>query len=113
MLGIAKVYERVQAGDGFEAPKVFWNPAISPAGLMVYSGKLWPQWNGDVFLGGMNTPGLVRVDVTGTGAAKGDFWDMGGQRIREVEEGPDGAIYALEDGSRGSQGRLLKLTPAR
>jgi aldose sugar dehydrogenase len=100
-------------GDGFEAPKVSWSPAISPAGLIVYSGKLWPEWNGDLFIGGMNTPGLVRVDVQGTNARKGDFWDMGGQRIREVEEGPDGAIYVLEDGNRGSQGRLLKLTPAR
>jgi aldose sugar dehydrogenase len=100
-------------GDGFEAPKVSWSPAISPAGLIVYSGKLWPEWNGDLFIGGMNTPGLVRVDVQGTNARKGDFWDMGGQRIREVEEGPDGAIYVLEDGNPGSQGRLLKLTPAR
>ncbi|HEV2570061.1 MAG TPA: PQQ-dependent sugar dehydrogenase [Sphingomonas sp.] len=100
-------------GDGFEAPKVWWNPAISPAGLMVYSGKLFPQWNGDVFIGGMNTPGLVRVDVTGTNAEKGDFWDMEGARIREVDQGPDGAIYVLEDERNSSQGRLLKLTPAR
>jgi glucose/arabinose dehydrogenase len=99
-------------GDGFAAPKVFWNPAISPAGLMVYTGKLFPQWTGDVFIGGMNTPGLVRVDVNGTNATKGDFWDMAGQRVREVEQGPEGAIYVLEDGTRGSQGRLLKLTPA-
>lgn len=99
-------------GDGFEAPKVFWNPAISPAGLIVYTGKLFPQWNGDIFIGGMNTPGLARVDVNGTNAQKGDFWDMDGARIREVEQGPDGAIYVLEDGARGSQGRLLKLTPA-
>lgn len=97
-------------GDGFEAPKVFWNPAISPAGLIVYSGTLFPQWTGDIFIGGMNTPGLARVDVNGTDASKGDFWDMGA-RIREVEQGPDGAIYVLEDGNRGSQGRLLKLTP--
>jgi aldose sugar dehydrogenase len=100
-------------GDGFEAPKVSWNPAISPAGLIVYSGKLWPEWRGDLFIGAMNEPGLVRVDTDGTNAKKGDFWDMAGARIREVEEGPDGAIYVLEDGNRGSQGRLLRLTPAR
>lgn len=100
-------------GDGFEPPKVWWNPAISPAGLIVYSGRLFPAWRGDVFIGAMNKPGLIRVDVDGTNATKGDFWDMDGQRIREVEEGPDGAIYVLEDGTRGSQGRLLKLTPAR
>ncbi|MES2441676.1 MAG: PQQ-dependent sugar dehydrogenase [Pseudomonadota bacterium] len=98
-------------GDGYEAPKVWWNPSISPGGLMVYSGKLWPQWRGDVFIGGLSGKALIRVDVTGTNAAKGDQWDMGA-RIREVEEGPDGAIWVLEDGGSGSQGRLLKLTPS-
>lgn len=96
----------------FEAPKVSWNPAISPGGLMVYSGKLFPQWKGDLFIGGLSSQALVRVDVNGTRAAKGDQWPMGA-RIREVEEGPDGAIWLLEDGGQGSQGRLLKLTPKR
>ncbi|HEY0623358.1 PQQ-dependent sugar dehydrogenase [Sphingomonas sp.] len=94
----------------FEAPKVSWNPAISPGGLIVYSGKLFPQWAGDLFIGGLSSQALVRVDVNGTDAAKGDQWPMGA-RIREVEEGPDGAIWLLEDGRDGSQGRLLKLTP--
>lgn len=96
----------------FEAPKVSWNPAISPGGLMVYSGKMFPQWKGDLFIGGLSSQALVRVDVNGTQAAKGDQWPMGA-RIREVEEGPDGAIWLLEDGGQGSQGRLLKLTPKR
>jgi glucose/arabinose dehydrogenase len=95
----------------FEAPKVSWKQAISPGGLMVYSGKMFPQWKGDLFIGGLSSQALVRVDVTGTSAAKGDQWPMGA-RIREVEEGPDGAIWVLEDGGRGSQGRLLKLTTA-
>lgn len=99
------------AGDGFEAPKVWWNPAISPGGLMVYSGKLWPQWKGDLFIGGLSSEALIRVDVDGTNATKGDQWSMGA-RIREVEEGPDGAIWVLEDGGK-SQGRLLRLTPAK
>lgn len=96
----------------FEAPKVSWNPAISPGGMIVYSGKLFPQWAGDLFIGGLSSQALVRVDVNGTNAAKGDQWPMGA-RIREVEEGPDGAIWLLEDGREGSQGRLLKLTPKR
>jgi glucose/arabinose dehydrogenase len=79
---------------------------------MSYSGRLFPQWKGDLFIGGLSSQALVRVDVNGTSAAKGDQWPMGA-RIREVEEGPDGAIWLLEDGGRGSQGRLLKLTPAR
>jgi glucose/arabinose dehydrogenase len=96
----------------FEKPKVSWNPVISPGGLMVYSGKLWPEWKGDLFIGGLSSKSLVRVDVEGTNAKKGDQWPMG-ERIREPEEGPDGAIWLLEDGQRGGQGRLLKLTPRR
>lgn len=97
-------------GDGFEAPKVWWNPAISPAGMMVYSGKLWPQWRGDIFIGGLSSRSLVRVDVNGSEAAKGDQFALGA-RIREPEEGPDGSIYLLTDGLRGSDGKLVKLTP--
>ena len=94
----------------FEKPKVSWNPVISPGGLMVYSGKLWPQWKGDLFIGGLSSQALVRVDVDGTNARKGDQWPMG-ERVREPEEGPDGAIWLLEDGRRDGKGRLLKLTP--
>lgn len=94
----------------FEAPKVSWNPVISPGGLMVYSGKLWPEWKGDLFIGGLSSQALIRVDIDGTNARKGDQWPMG-ERIREPEEGPDGAIWVLEDGRRGAKGRLLKLTP--
>lgn len=98
------------AGDGFEPPKVWWNPSISPAGLIVYSGRRWPQWRGDVFIGGLSGEALLRVDVNGTTATKGDAFAMG-MRIREVEEGPDGSIWLLEDGTRGADGKLLKLTP--
>ncbi len=89
-----------------EAPKVSWNPVISPGGLMVYSGAMFPQWRGDLFIGGLSSEALVRVDVNGTGAAKGDQWSMG-TRIREVEQGPDGAIWLLGDGAGG---KLMKLT---
>ena len=93
----------------FERYKVMWNPVISPGGLIVYSGTMFPQWKGDLFIGGLSSQSLVRVDVNGTDAKKGDQWPMGA-RIREVEQGPDGAIWVLEDGDDGSQGRLLKLT---
>ena len=91
----------------FEAPKVWWNPAISPAGLMIYSGNLFPQWKGSLFLGALSGEALVRVALDGEKARKADQWQMD-NRIREVEQGPDGAIWLLEDGSGG---RLLKLTP--
>lgn len=97
--------------DGFEAPKLFWTPVISPAGLLYYSGELFPQWKDSLFIGGLSGKALVRVKLDGENASKADQWDMGA-RIREVEQGPDGALWLLEDGGRGSQGRLLKLTPA-
>lgn len=98
-------------GDGYEAPKVWWNPVISPGGLMIYSGSMFPEWKGDIFIGGLSSKSLVRVDVNGTNATKGDQWPMK-TRIREVEQGPDGAIWLLEDGERGGGGKLLKLTRA-
>lgn len=101
-----------QPHDGFEAPKVWWNPSISPAGLVYYSGDLFPQWKGSLFLGALSGQALVRVKLDGENAVKADQWDMGA-RIREVEQGPEGALWLLEDGGQGSQGRLLKLTPAK
>lgn len=97
-----------KAGDGYEPPKVWWNPSISPGGLMIYSGSMFPQWKGDAFIGGLSSQALLRVHLDGTTASKGDQWDMAA-RIREVEQGPDGAIWVLEDGGK-SQGRLIKLT---
>jgi glucose/arabinose dehydrogenase len=93
----------------FEKYKVNWTPVISPGGLIIYSGDMFPDWKGDAFIGGLSSQALVRVDIDGTNAAKGDQWDMG-ERIREVEQGPDGALWLLEDGQRGGTGRLLKLT---
>lgn len=94
-------------GDGFEPPKAFWVPAISPGGLMHYTGTLFPDWKGSMFIGGLGGESLVRVKLDGETATKADHWQMG-TRIREVEQGPDGAVWLLEDGEKG---RLLKLTP--
>lgn len=96
------------AGDGFEAPKVWWNPSISPGSLMIYTGTAFPQWRGDAFIGALSGQALIRVDLDAPSADKGNQWDFGA-RIREVEQGPDGAIWLLTDGSGG---RLLRLTPA-
>jgi len=96
-----------RAGDGFEPPRVWWTPVISPGDMIVYSGAMFPQWRGDALIGGLSGQALVHVDIDGTNAREAERWDMG-HRIREVEQGPDGAVYLLEDGDRG---RLLRLTP--
>lgn len=95
----------------FRAPVVTWNPVISPAGLIVYEGAQFPDWRGDIFIGGLSSRALVRVEVSGSTAKEAERFDMGA-RIREVEEGPDGALWLLEDERNGTGGRLLKLTPA-
>jgi glucose/arabinose dehydrogenase len=100
------------AGDGFEPPKVWWNPSISPSSLIVYSGAMFPEWRGDALIGALSGTALIRVDLNGTNAAKADQWDMGA-RIREVEQAPDGAVWLLEDQRGGGGGRLLRLTPRR
>jgi aldose sugar dehydrogenase len=95
------------AGDGFESPKAWWNPSISPGSLLIYSGSLFPKWTGSAFVGALGGQALIRLELSGDSARKADAWDME-NRIREVEQGPDGAIWLLED---GTDGRLLKLTP--
>ena len=94
----------------FSAPKVSWNPVISPAGLMIYSGDQFPQWKGDAFIGGLSSKSLVRIEFDGSTAHEAARYDMG-ERIREVEQGPDGSLWLLEDEDDGSGGRLLKLSP--
>ncbi|HZG09645.1 MAG TPA: PQQ-dependent sugar dehydrogenase [Allosphingosinicella sp.] len=95
----------------FKAPQITWN-GVSPAGLMVYTGSLFPRWRGSAFAGGLSGQNLIRIALDGANAREAERWDMGA-RVREVEQGPDGAIYVLEDERNGSGGRLLRLTPGR
>ena len=92
-----------------DAPAVWWTPVISPSSLMFYSGGEFPQWQGDAFIGGLSSRSLVRVEFDGETAREAERFQMG-QRIRAVEQGPDGAIWLLEDGRGRSGGRLLRLS---
>lgn len=94
----------------FQAPVITWNPVISPAGLLFYDADLFPDWKDSAFIGGLSSKSLVRVAFDGEIASEVERFDMQ-RRIREVEQGPDGAIWLLEDGTREGGGWLLKLTP--
>jgi aldose sugar dehydrogenase len=95
----------------FAAPAVFWNPVISPSSLMFYSGSEFPQWRGDAFIGGLSSQSIVRIEFDGDKAREAERFAMG-MRIRALEQGPDGAIWVLEDEreGRGGQGRMFRLT---
>lgn len=94
----------------FRAPVITWTPVISPAGFIIYSGNLFPQWTGSGFIGGLSSKALVRIEFDGDNAREAERFDMQ-RRIREIEQGSDGAIWLLEDGTREGGGWLLKLTP--
>ena len=93
----------------FAAPAAYWVPAISPAGFTIYGGELFAGWTGNGFIGGMNDPALVRVTLHEDGSAAEAGRYEWGKRVREVAEGPDGALYVLEDREGG---RLVRLAPA-
>ncbi|HET7708758.1 MAG TPA: PQQ-dependent sugar dehydrogenase [Sphingomicrobium sp.] len=96
-------------GRGFEEPKVWWNPSISPGGVLIYTGDLFKEWQGDALIGALSGKAFVRVDIEGDSARKANQWDMGA-RIRAVDQGPRGEVYLLEDGPGA---RLIRLEPRR
>ncbi len=98
------------ATDGFIAPKIWWNPAISPSDLAIYSGSAFPAWQGDAFIAALGATALIRVDLDGDSARQGNRWDMG-FRVRAVRQDNDGALWLLEDGGSQGEGRLYRLSP--
>jgi len=90
-----------------DAPQTSWNPVISPAGFVIYDGQPFAKWQGFGLLGGLSSKSLVRVSLVPGDVREVERYDMP-RRVREVEQGPDGFIYVLEDRSGG---RLLRLTP--
>lgn len=92
----------------FNKPAISWTPAISPASLIFYSGDEFPQWRGSALIAGLSSRGLVRVDFDANLAREAGRIPLGA-RIREVEQGPDGALWLLEDAKHDSQGRMLRL----
>jgi len=91
----------------FNAPEAYWVPSIAPSSLIIYDGVLFPKWQGNAFIGGLRSQAIIRLSMTQNTAKEAERFPMG-KRIREVEQGPKGAIWVLEDGRNG---RLLRLTP--
>jgi glucose/arabinose dehydrogenase len=106
----ATISERPTA-PGVEAPVHHWVPSIATSGLIFYTGDRFPQWRGNAFIGGLKSQQLVRLELEGNRVVREERLLRGEirQRVRDVEQGPDGLIYLLTDEGKG---RLLRLEPA-
>ncbi|MGE0285390.1 MAG: PQQ-dependent sugar dehydrogenase [Bradyrhizobium sp.] len=105
----AKIHEATRKDD-MEQPAKYWVPSIAPSGATFYTGKLFPKWNGSLFVGALAGRMLVRLTVDGH-AVTGEERLLQNlhERIRDVRQGPDGALWLLTDNSAG---RILRVTPA-
>jgi aldose sugar dehydrogenase len=104
----------IQQQAGMEQPIYYWDPIIGPSGMAFYTGSLFPQWKGNLFVGGHGSRDLVRLSldgekITGEERLLKDIQPKP-EAIRDVRVGPDGALYLLTDGAAG---RLLKLVPKK
>ncbi len=98
---------------GMEQPLYYWDPVIAPSGMTFYTGSLFPAWKGSLFIGGLGSTNLVRLSLKGERIVGEErlLTDLtpSRERIRDVRQGPDGALYLITDSPTG---RILKLAPA-
>jgi glucose/arabinose dehydrogenase len=101
----------VTSREGFEQPVYYWDPVIAPSGLQFYTGDAFPAWRGNVFIGALREQRLVRL-VLENDRVVGEEHLLAdrGQRVRDVRQGPDGALYVVTD---QSDGELWKIVPRR
>src|SRR5690606_6404257 len=87
-----------KAAEGMEQPVYQWTPSIAPSGMAFYTGTAFPAWSGDLFVGALRGEMLVRLDVE-DGRIVGEERLLEGEigRIRDVRQGPDGALLVLTD----------------
>ena len=103
----------ITAKAGMEQPLYYWDPVIGPSGMVFYTGSLFPAWKNSLFIGGMASTNLVRLTVEGERVVGEErlLRDLQPrERIRDVRQGPDGALYLLTDNAKG---RILKLIPKK
>jgi glucose/arabinose dehydrogenase len=94
-----------------EQPIKYWVPSIAPSGMAFYTADLFPAWKGNLFVGALAGQMLVRLTPEGeTVTGEERLLTNLHERIRDVRQGPDGAIWLLTD---SGQGRLLRLAPAQ
>jgi glucose/arabinose dehydrogenase len=105
-----KINDGATAQAGLEQPIYFWTPSIAPSGMHFYTGSLFPEWRGNLFIGAMAGKRLIRLVLDGNRVVGEEqlLIDLC-EPIRDIAEGPDGALYIL---TKGPQSKLLRLTPS-
>lgn len=101
----AKIGEGTQKA-GMEQPDFYWDPSIAPSGMMIYSGALWPEWRGHVFVGSLKFDLISRLDGTPLREAE-RLQSPETERVRDIREAPDGSIWFLSVG----RGAAYRMTP--
>ncbi len=96
---------------GMEQPVHIWVPSIGISGMMIYSGDRFPEWRGNVFVGGMVGQRLVRLTLQGQRVINEEALAQRFGRIRDVRQGPDGFIYLVTEDSDGKPTPILRLEP--
>jgi len=96
---------------GMEQPVKVWVPSIATAGLLIYTGDRFPEWKGNIFVGGMVGQRLVRLTMNGKEFDYEETLVRHMGRIRDVRQGPDGLIYLAVDGEGGKPTPILRLEP--
>lgn len=98
-----------QSLPGMVDPRLVWTPSIAPSGLAFYSGDRFPQWQGNLFAGGLVSQDVRRIELDASGNVVGEESIAIGQRVRDVRQGPDGFLYVLTDERNG---QLIRIEPA-
>ena len=98
--------------EGTEPPVHFWVPSIATSGLLIYTGDRFPEWRGNMFVGGMRGEQLARLTMDGQQVEIEETLVHGMGRIRDVRQGPDGYIYLAIDDSEGAPTPIVRLEPA-
>lgn len=94
--------------EGMEQPMHYWDPSIAPSGMMIYSGALWPEWRGDVFVGSLKFGLISRLERQVDGLAEVERMEgPETARVRDIVEAPDGSIWFLSVG----QGAAYRMVP--
>ncbi len=101
----------VTSRPGYEQPVYYWDPVIAPSGAQFYTGDAFPEWRGSLFTGGLKDRKLVRLGMRdGKVSGEEHLLEERGQRIRDVRQGPDGALYVVTDEANGE---LWRIAPRR